>query len=245
MDALRHPSLTVRYRVPASHPDWTLSEEPMPESQPHDLVIDLLKALLVAWVARAHLDAQVARNLAVRWDEAHPNIGIDPDLCVITPRTPEGDDLTSLRTWCEGHTAPRLAIEVVSESNPRKDYRDAPDRYAASGTQELVIFDPKLAGPHAHGGPFRLQVWRRESDDDEGGGDFTRVYAGEGPVRSEVLGAWLVAVDEGRRLRIADDEGGTSWWMTAEETERAAKEAALARLAALEEELRTLKGAGR
>ncbi len=253
MDARARRPVTVRYRVPASHADWTLSEELMPESQTHDLVLDLLKALLLAWVARAGLSAQVARNLAVRWDEAHPKVGVDPDLCVIVPRAPEGDDLESLRTWREGHTAPLLAIEVVSENNPRKDYVDAPDRYAASGTQELVVFDPKLAGPHAHGGPYRLQVWRR--NEEEG---FSRLYAGDGPAWSESLGAWLVAVDEGRRLRVADDEAMTSWWMTAEEAERAAKEAeraakeaeraakeaALARLAAMEEELRRLKGAG-
>jgi hypothetical protein len=38
-------SFSVRYSVPAVREDWTLSEEPMPESQPHDLVLDLLKLL--------------------------------------------------------------------------------------------------------------------------------------------------------------------------------------------------------
>jgi hypothetical protein len=35
-------------------------------------------------------------------------------------------------------------------------------------------------------------------------------------------------VDEGRALAIADDEAGTRGWLTPEETERAAKEAAQA-----------------
>jgi hypothetical protein len=109
----------------------------------------------------------------------------------------------------------------------------APDRHAASGAEELWIFDPKLAGPRSHGGPFRLQLWRRGP-----GGEFTRVYAGDGPVRSPAVGGVLVAVDEGRRLRIADDETLTSFWRTPEETERAAKEAALAKLAELEAQLR-------
>ncbi|MSP26237.1 MAG: Uma2 family endonuclease, partial [Myxococcales bacterium] len=213
-------SVTVRYEVPALRDDWTLTEDMVPESQPHDLVLDLLKALLLAWVARTGRDAQVARNLAVRWDGEHPNIGIDPDLCVVSPSTPEGDELMSLCLWKNGHTPPMLAIEVVSANSPRKDYVSAPHRYATSGTAELWVFDPRLAGPTSHGGPFRIQVWRWQP-----GGTFARVYAGEGPVRSEAIDAYVVATDEGRKLRIADDAALTEWWLTAEEAERTAKEA--------------------
>jgi hypothetical protein len=69
------------------------------------------------------------------------------------------------------------------------------------------------------GGPFRLQIWRRTDD------AFSRVYAGEGPARSPAVDAWLFAVDEGQLLRIAADEGGTDWWMTGEEAQRATAEA--------------------
>jgi hypothetical protein len=89
----------------------------------------------------------------------------------------------------------------------------------------------------------RLSIWCRD-----GRGDFARIYAGSGPARSPALGAWLFAVDEGRRLRIAGDEQGTSWWMTAteaeraaKEAERAAKEAALARVAELEAEAAAMR----
>ena len=88
---------------------------------------------------------------------------------------------------------------------------------------ELWIFDPLLAGRAAQGGPFRLQIWHRRAD-----GDFARVYAGDGPARSPTLDAYLVATDEGRKLRLAADEGATQFWLDAEESERAAKEAALA-----------------
>ncbi len=228
--------VSLRYDVPATRDDWTLSEEPVPESQPHDIVLDLLKALLLYWARRSGKDVQVARNLAVRWDEARPRIGIDPDLCLIEPRTPEGDELQSLCLWKDGHHPPGLAIEVVSENNSRKDYTVAPEKYAASGTRELWIFDPKLHGPKSHGGPFRLQIWQRTGD------SFSRTYAGDGPARSTAVNAWLFVVDEGRRLRVADDEAGTEWWQTAEEAERAAKEGALARLAELEDQLRKRSG---
>lgn len=46
-----------------------------------------------------------------------------------------------------------------------------------------------------------------------------------------VLRAWLFAVDEGRKLRLADDREGTAWWHTEAEHARA-------RIAELEAELR-------
>lgn len=222
--------VVIQYEIPRTRPDWTLPEEPVPESQPHDQTIDLLKAILLAWVARTGRSAQVARNLAVRWEPSEPNVGVDPDICVIEPRTPEGDELESLCTWKPGHAPPRLAIEVVS-GKPRKDYAIAPEKCAAAGIEELWVFDPKLAGPKSAGGPFRIQVWRRD------GAGFRRAYAGEGPTFSPALGAWLFAVNEGQRLRIAEDREGTAWWLTSEEQERTAKEAALARIAELEARL--------
>ncbi|CAN5923632.1 hypothetical protein BH11MYX4_BH11MYX4_04580 [soil metagenome] len=229
----------VHYTVPRRVSGWELSDELMPESVLHDQAVELLKALLAAWAARAGNGALVVRNLAVRWNESEPRIGVDPDVCVLLPPPPDAGDLRSVRTWARGHAAPVLAIEVVSETNPHKDYAIAPDKYAASGTGELWIFDPLLAGPAAHGGPFRLQIWQRRAD-----GDFARIHAGPGPARSPLLGAHLVATDGGRRLRLADDASGAQLWLTAEEaeraareSERAAKEAALTRVAELEASL--------
>ncbi len=239
MSAKGTATITLRYEVGPALDDWALPEEPVPESIPHAQTVALIKDILAHWIARTGVDAQVAWNLAVRWVESKPKVGVDPDVCVIRPRTPEGDDLESLCTWKEGHLPPVLAVEVVSPKHPYKDYVTAPERYAASGTGELWVFDPKLAGPRGRGGPHRIQVWARGEAD-----AFERVYAGEGPAFSPALGAWLFAVDEGRRLRIADDRDGTSWWHTAEEAERAAKEAertakeeALARIAELEAKL--------
>ena len=201
--------------------DWVLPEETVPESSLHDSASDLLKLLLLAWVARAGRRALVGRNLGVHWDPAHPKVGVAPDVYVVEPPPPGGElETTSLRLWEEGHQAPLLAVEVVSASRPQKDYDDSPERYAASGVRELWIFDPKLAGPRREGGPFRIQVWRR--GEDEG---FERIYAGAGPAFSPELSGYLFAVHEGLLLRIADDEAGTTWWMTGEEAERAAKEA--------------------
>jgi hypothetical protein len=146
---------------------------------------------------------------------------VAPDVLVLEPPPSEIQfDLTSLQLWKEGHYPPILAVEVVSSSRPAKDYVTAPERYAASGTQELWIFDPKLVGPRRDGGPYRIQIWRRGEDD-----SFERIYAGAGPAFSPAVSGWLFAVGEGRLLRIAEDEAGTRWWMTEAEAERAAKEA--------------------
>lgn len=232
-----HTSARARlvYETPSVRDDWALLEDNVPESRPHDLVSERVRDLLAAWAHRAGRRAAVCRNLAVRWDEEHPSVGVDPDICVIDPAPPEGDALMSLCLWHTGHHAPLLAVEIVSASRADKDYAQSPDKYAANGTQELWVFDPKLAGPKALGGPFRIQVWSRD-----GNGDFRRIYADKGPAWSEAVKGWLFAVDEGRSLRIADDEAGTSWWMTAEETERAAKEEAERRADRLAARLRAL-----
>ena len=203
--------------------DWTLTEGLVPVARTHELSADLAEAVLAHWARTVRPAAQVGKNLAVRWDRDRPAIGVDPDVYVVDPAPPEGDDVTSLRLWEPGHHAPLLAIEVVSPGHPVKDYAIAPLKYAVSGTTELWIFDPLLSGPAALGGPHRLQIWARDTS-----GALVRTYAGDGPALSPALGGWLVTTDEGKRLRVADDRDGVSLWPTSEEAERVAKEAALA-----------------
>lgn len=194
----------------------------MPESSEHEETSDLLKQVLLAWVERTRLDARVGRNIALRWDREHPQVGVDPDVYLVAPSPPEAR-FKSLRTWVAGHHPPRVAVEIVSSDSAAKDYVDGPQRYAASGTRELWVFDPERHGTAEVGGPLVLQVWRRTSD-----GEFQRVYVGDGPARSEELGAWLVVSNNGTRLRVADDPDGQSPWPTRAE----AAEAELARLRA-------------
>jgi Uma2 family endonuclease len=208
------PAHTVRLviDVPAAEDAWVLPEEDMPESNPHRAAVDLLRLLLLAFVARTRRDALVAANLACRWNRDKPQIGVDPDVALIEPAPPGAAELSSLRTWEPGHVPPRFAVEVVSENNSSKDYEDAPAKYAVLGTRELVVFDPQRLGPTALGGPFILQVWRRSED----GTAMVRTYAGDGPARSEELGAWLVVTERGQ-LRFAEAASGERRWPTAEE----------------------------
>jgi hypothetical protein len=64
-------------------------------------------------------------------------------------------------------------------------------------------------------------LWARD------GFELRRLYAGAGPAFSEVMKAWLVVVDDGKRLRLADDAAAQQLWPALEE-------AALSRVAELE-----------
>jgi Uma2 family endonuclease len=199
--------------------DWYIEdEEYVPESRDHDLEGEHVRQLFLAYVSRVKRNAAVGRNLAIRADESHARVGVDPDVYIVDDPPPDFDHAKSLKTWLTGNYPLPLAVEIVSESRPQKDYSESPRKYAVNGTHELWIFDPKMCRPAKHGPAIRLQVWRR---DDEGA--FDCVYAGEGPTRSEVLNAWIFVTNEGQRLSLADDAEGTQWWMTCEEQERAAK----------------------
>lgn len=221
--AVRVPSVRLQAEVTAREDEWVLPEADVPESNPHRDAVELLRSILLAFVARSQRDILVAANLGCRWNQGKPSIGVDPDIALLEPAPPEGVKISCLRTWLPGHVPPRFAVEVVSATNASKDYEDAPAKYALLGTRELVVFDPEGLGPASLGGPHTLQVWRREGGQSgQSVPTMTRVYAGEGPTQSAELGAWLVAA-EGGRLRIADDPAGSSLWLTEAEEQGAAR----------------------
>ena len=221
------PRVIHRHQVMPDPEAWVLTEELVPESVPHEDLTAYLKSLLLAWAARTGRSVLVARNLAVRWDQAHPRMGVDPDVAVIEPPPPDASNLQSLRLWEPGHGAPLLAVEVVSPNHPCKDYVVAPEKYAACGAGELWVLDPLLAGPRADSGPHVIQVWRWLDED-----RFGRVHAGEGPAWSEAVQGWVHATQGGSWFKICEDEAGEQCWLTQQElaerradAERAAKEA--------------------
>jgi Uma2 family endonuclease len=218
------PRVIRRSEVVPDPVRWVLTEETVPESSPHDLWSERVRCLLLGWAARTDRNVKIGRNLAVRWDRRNPQFGVDPDVVVIEPPPPEGDRVRSLKLWNDGHVAPRLAVEIVSASHPTKDYVIVPPKYAACGIEELWVLDPFLEGPRAHGGPHRLQVWRRLDD-----ASFAQVHAGEGPAWSELIQGFLHVVKEesdiGWTLHLSTDQAGTDQWLTPHEAERAAKEA--------------------
>jgi hypothetical protein len=228
----------LRYALTHFSDGWLIPEEEVPESAWHDGCLELLKALLVAWVERTARDAAVFRDMAIQVHRERPRVGWNPDLCLVDPAPPSSKLLESMRLW--DHAPPSFAFEAVSPNHPFKDYAVVPEKCALAGVTELCVFDPLLAGPRSQGGPWLLQLWRRAPD-----GGFERVHAGSLPARSEVLGAFLLPDRANRQLRVADESSGDGRWLTREEhaalREQEAsrrEQEALRRVAELEAELR-------
>ena len=195
---------------------WFMDLEDVPDHPLHDAIIALL--MLILQHRYRGQDALVARNLGCRWEPSDRRVGVDPDIVLIAPAPP--DDLSTLQIWLPDHPPPKLAVEVVSETNAAKDYQEGPLRMARLGAEELWIFDPELHGPHEQGGPVVMQIWRRVGDRME------RIHAGDAPAYSPALGAWTVLrhTEDGRpRLRVAEDDAGALLWPT--EAEAAAAQA--------------------
>jgi Uma2 family endonuclease len=213
----------VVFQAPRWSERWVLEDDvTMPVTPEHLKTMTLLREVLDAWIARTGRDASAGCDIALRWDEEHPAVGVDPDVYLVEPALPKG--ARSILTWVEGYAPPRVVAEVVSRDTAKKDYGEGPAKYAVSGVRELWIFDPERRGRGLMGGPWVLQVWRRTK-----AGAFRQEYAGDGPAYSDELGAWLVVTDGGTRLRLADDEAGERLWPTGEEDANARAEDANAR----------------
>ena len=209
----------LRYALDGFSDDWVIRWDEVPESAWHDGCLELLKALLVAWVESTGRNAAVFRDIVIQARKEKPRLGWNPDVCLVEPAPESAFELESMRLW--DHRPPSFAFEAVSPNHPYKDYSIVPEKCAVAGVGELCVFDPLLAGPRAQGGPWLLQLWKRAPD-----GSFERVHAGRTAARSEVLGAWLVPDEGARRLRIAGRPDGGEPWLTREEQARQREEQA-------------------
>jgi hypothetical protein len=170
------------------------------------------------------------------WDATNPKKCLAPDIMVRlkSPDVP----LPCLKVWEGG--APELAIEIVSPSDASdRNWDQKLERYRQSGIAEVVRFDPD--------DPKRpLRLWDRLDGD-----LIERALDGPSALSCDTLGLfWRYGPDArlGQVLRLARDAEGRDLLLTSEEeqaAERRAKEAALlekdaalARIAELEAELR-------
>ena len=88
--------VVVRYPVQTRHEAWVLPEGTVPESIPHDAAAQRLKLVLEVWASRLGRPCVIARNLAIRWLETSPRVGIDPDVCVLDPPPPGASELSTM-----------------------------------------------------------------------------------------------------------------------------------------------------
>jgi len=167
------------------------------------------------------------------WDPANPRKCLAPDLIVRMGASP--DPFPTWKTWERG--APHLAVEIVSPwDTPQRAWRDKLESYRSTGIDEVVRFDPENAKqPLAFWDRFEGDLVERALDDEHarhcdtlGLYWYVRQDAKLGPK------LWLAREPHGREPVLSSLEREQQ----AREHEQRAKEAALARVAELETELR-------
>jgi Uma2 family endonuclease len=229
---------------------WYLTDEDdMGEGGEQNLIIRALISILTQWgLEKNWHDVHLGADQFFAWMKNEPLVRVSPDVYLLDHPPPRPLP-ASWQTWRPGHRPPRLAFEIVSEHEWRKDYQEAPKKYDLLGTRELVVFDPEAAAGRATGpGRVALQVFRREAE-----GRLVPVYRGPGPARSEELEAWLVVQHQGpaAMLRLSRDAEGQDLVPTVEQAreqaeqarqqERIAREQAEQQLAAALAELERIK----
>jgi hypothetical protein len=91
--------VVVRHRVPGFSERWVIVEEKVPEAPIHDACVELFRLLLVAWIARSARTAHAYRNVAIRVRADRPQLGFDPDVCLVEPAPESAAEIDSLRLW--------------------------------------------------------------------------------------------------------------------------------------------------
>jgi Uma2 family endonuclease len=218
----------LRPPAPLFFPD----EELVPETGFH---LRVRTALFLVLERELRGRAFVGSDQFLYLDATNPKACLAPDILVRIGGPLEL--LRSYKTW--QHGAPHLAVEIVSSSDGRdRDWASNLARYRRTGIGEIVRFD-------AEDETNPLRLW-----DNLGGDLVERDLSDPEAFRCDGLAAYWTIVPRpelGLTLRLARTADGTDLWLTPDEaeateraasqTERAAKEAALRRIAELEREL--------
>ena len=182
-------------------------EAEVPEGKRHLELRTLLYLFLQP--AFAH-EAGVGCDQFVYWDPTDPRACLAPDAFV---RFGQPDDLFgSWKVWERG--APHVAVEVVSDfDEPESVWLEKLEKYRRLGVRELVRFNPVS-------GTQLLRIW------DLVNGDLLERQLSESKAQSRVLpGFWLNIASSslGPTLRLSHDERGERLFLTAAESEAAAR----------------------
>jgi hypothetical protein len=197
-------------------------------------ITELLRPLLVRFLAERDIKAYVGADQYIYWTRGNNRAVVAPDVYVM-PGFPQNVAPKCWKTW-QTHVAPSFAVEVMAESDNGKDVEESPRRHDALGTKELVVFDPYV---DVSSGRMRFRVHRRDKQ-----GRLVVVEAtNTDRVRSEVLGCFVRAVGEGPslRLRLGTGPEGDEMFPTAEEAERHGRLSAEAEINRMRAEIELLR----
>ena len=130
-------------------------EEKVGEDLLQRWIAELLRPLIERWLRQRGVTALVGADQFVYYRQHTPTLRVSPDIYVLPGLRPD-TRITSWKTWEKG-IVPSFALEIVSR-DWEKDYVEAPEKYAAIGVPELLIFDPS---PDRHPDGLAWQVFRR------------------------------------------------------------------------------------
>lgn len=116
--------------------------EPVPESEEHARIVDLLFAGLAARFGTG--DIVVTERMAWFPDAEDTAIRLDPDLMVIFGRPKQ--QRVSYKAWAEEGVAPAVIIEVKSPTDTSHDYDRRLGRAVQHGVTEVLLIDPFAPG---------------------------------------------------------------------------------------------------
>lgn len=95
-------------------------------------------ALKIYFQARS--DVYVSGNLFVYYEEGNPEAVVAPDVFVVFGV--EKRQRSSYQLWLEGNKAPNFVLEILSKSTRSKDLGPKRGTYAFLGVSEYFLYDP-------------------------------------------------------------------------------------------------------
>jgi Uma2 family endonuclease len=218
-------------------------QEELGESTAHTAA-DQILSLGVEAHMRGRPEYQVFSNLDLYYHRTDRRAYVSPDLMVVVPSRPLGDDIDSYRLGEDG-PAPVLVIEILSRrSFQQQDLTNKPIIYAQLGVAEYMLVDG--TGEFL---PQRLLMKRLQDD-----GTWVDEQDVDGGVSSRL--GFRVVLDVDNRLRVIETRTGKPYLrpdeaqaafeeaQAAREAEAAARRQAEERIRALETELARLRGQG-
>ena len=239
-------------------------DEPLAESEYQLFPLTYAHRALLGWFADDPM-TWVGADMFLYYEEGVPSSVVAPDVFVVT-RTHKRHLRNIFQTWVEGRV-PELVLEVMSRTSVHRDTVEKYEMYRRLGIREYWMYDPTVEGflkPRLRGyvlvGDEYSPIDVRDVDGNLVG--VSEVLSLEfhanakwfrffDPVSGEYLPdyyenqqAKVEAETQARAERAAREaaEARAEQERAAREQERDAREAAEARLAAMEAELRRLRG---
>ncbi len=196
-------------------------EDLMGGSAAQSTLIHYLLSVLT-WLFRDR-NCFIISNLNIYQRRRRYEYPLTPDIAVfkgVTVPNPAAREFRSWRLYEPDRPPPQVVFEFSSEETWKADIEEKPARYAILGVHEYIAYDPNDP-PYLPAETGRLRVWRCT------GGQATEVRADEqGRIWSDELGCWCMP--DGPLLRLVLADGRIA--PTEAEAERAAREAAWAKL---------------